>query len=625
MIFSNYKKRSATFIFILLFLSVISVYSCDDNSVNRNHFPPGISDLQIWKNSITSHLASTISKITPDSLSIQFERSFHQRDTYSKFQETALFFSILTATFISEDLTVITSGLLARKNEISLTAALGACFLGIFFGDIGLFLMGYLIRKFPYAKKASDWLANSMPGDKFEKIQARLKKEGWKLLFMSRFVPGTRLPVYTGAGMIGGQFVPMIVVAIIAGLLWTPLLLFFSYYFGNRFLLFFEWITGPGVWSIFFAIALLYLLHKLVFSLILRDGRMRWQVRLLRLKYTEFWPGWLFYLPVPFMIFFLGIRYRGINTLTAANPGIFAGGFIGESKQEILGHVPASFLPAYICFDTSITSSQKILSSIKRKNWKFPLILKPDISQKGIGLGMVKSVKDLKAAVEKSAGLMILQEYHPGPYEAGVFYYRFPGQQRGKLLSITKKVFPAITGDGQNSLLMLIQNHPRFVLQSSVFIERFGKAIHDIPKKGEQVNLGIAGNHFQGTQFLQANEWITAELTNAIDNISKKVSKSMGGFYFGRYDIRYKNQKKFMAGKDISIIELNGVTSESTDMYDWNLSIMSVYKIMWKQLMLAYKTGYLNTLNGHKKTPITRIIQAVFIYLKNRPKQLVSD
>jgi len=50
---------------------------------------------------------------------------------------------IILATFVSEDLTCITAGLLVNEGRLDLTAALAGCFLGIFIGDFGLWLMGW--------------------------------------------------------------------------------------------------------------------------------------------------------------------------------------------------------------------------------------------------------------------------------------------------------------------------------------------------------------------------------------------------------------------------------------------------------------------------------------------------
>src|ERR1051325_5693035 len=69
-----------------------------------------------------------------------------------------------------------------------------------------------------------------------------------------------------------------------------------------------------------------------------------------RLTRWEFWPPYLFYPPVVAYIFYLGAKHRSMTLFTAANPAIPAGGFVGESKHEILQNLKqaAEWLPASI-------------------------------------------------------------------------------------------------------------------------------------------------------------------------------------------------------------------------------------------------------------------------------------
>ena len=56
---------------------------------------------------------------------------------------------------------------------------------------------------------------------------------------------------------------------------------------------------------------------------------------------------YVFYPPVVAYIAYLGIRFRSWTLFTAANPAIPAGGFVGESKHQILDHLKdaAPWLP----------------------------------------------------------------------------------------------------------------------------------------------------------------------------------------------------------------------------------------------------------------------------------------
>ena len=65
-------------------------------------------------------------------------------------------------------------------------------------------------------------------------------------------------------------------------------------------------------------------------------GRQRAAAAVARVWRWEFWPMWLFYLPVAVWTAWLAIRHRGYRTITAANPGMPDGGVVGESKFAIL-------------------------------------------------------------------------------------------------------------------------------------------------------------------------------------------------------------------------------------------------------------------------------------------------
>jgi hypothetical protein len=70
-----------------------------------------------------------------------------------------------------------------------------------------------------------------------------------------------------------------------------------------------------------------------------------------------------------------------------------------------------------------------------------------------------------------------------------------------------------------------------------------------------------------------------------------EISKSYEGFYFGRYDIKVPSVEDLKTGKNISVIELNGVTSESTNIYDPQHSFFYGVKTLCKQWKIAYEIG----------------------------------
>src|ERR1700747_2897959 len=92
--------------------------------------------------------------------------------------------------------------------------------------------------------------------------------------------------------------------------------------------------------------------HELVqprqsFASALSRGSRNFFGRLKRWSRWEFWPPYLLYPPVVAYIAYLGVRCRSCTLFTAATPAIPAGGFVGESKHQILEHLrdAAPWLP----------------------------------------------------------------------------------------------------------------------------------------------------------------------------------------------------------------------------------------------------------------------------------------
>ncbi|WP_036096420.1 carboxylate--amine ligase [Leptospira weilii] len=350
------------------------------------------------------------------------------------------------------------------------------------------------------------------------------------------------------------------------------------------------------------------------------------KIRLKKSIRPEFWPACFFYAPLIPYIAYLTVRYRGLGTICAANPGIPLGGLVGESKEQILKNMNSENVLKFFKVSGTQSNVEKGFEFIKRetlkRKFKFPYILKPNAGQRGSGVKLVKNENEVLEYLKETNVDLIVQEYHPGPEEAGIFYYRFPNENEGKILSITRKIFPILEGNGTNTLGELILKHPRFQYQWKVFKERFVKEWETVLSLGEKKRLAEAGNHCQGALFTDGSSLITKELTREIDRISKTFS----GFYFGRYDVRYRSDEKIKLGKDFGIVELNGITSESTNLYDPDFSIWRMYTILFKQWNLLFRIGFENRKRGVPKTKLSEIIKTLIVfYGGNRKVNVRSD
>lgn len=474
-----------------------------------------------------------------------------------------------------------------QSGSVNSVLGVTACTLGIFIGDYLLFLTGKELHGFLKKRESFQFLFQSESYSEFSK---KLENNFAKTIILARFMPGTRLPIYTFAGMVSKSSLPFLVYTFIASMIWTPIMVALAYLYGETFKKFYN--SNQLYLFLFLTIISCFLSYQLILISLQKEKRKKFRISFLKISKLEFWPTWIFYLPLVPYVCYLILRFGSIRNVAISNPGILFGGIAFESKSAILSMLHSEKIARFqLLSQTKIKAiDQMIQFAIGECGGAFPLILKPDIGERGSGVKLVDNEKSLKDQLKLTQVDLILQEYHPGPFEAGVFYFRFPNEKKGKILSITDKVFPKLIGDGKSKIKELISNHPRYVYQESTFLRRMHLSLDVIPKEGEEISLGFAGNHIQGCLFRDGSYLITEQLSNEID----KISQTFNGFYFGRYDIRYSSIEELKLGKNFKIIELNGAMSESTNLYDPDFSIIRSYQILFKQWKILFQVGKQN-------------------------------
>ncbi len=342
-------------------------------------------------------------------------------------------------------------------------------------------------------------------------------------------------------------------------------------------------------------------------------GRRRlvgWWKRLYR---WEFWPPYLFYPPVVAYVVYLGIRFRSWTLFTAANPAIPAGGFVGESKHQILEDLKnaATWLPSSILLPCGVVTQRLAQAEtfMRQRGLHFPVVLKPDAGQRGSGVSIIRSFEQLQEYLTLASFPAILQEYLPGK-EYGVFYYRYPGKGCGRIFSVTEKRMPVLVGDGKHTLEELILADDRAVCMSDYYLRKNLDRAQQVPAQRERVQLVEIGTHCRGAIFLNGADTITPALEEVID----RIARHFDGFFFGRFDIRVPSREDFMAGRNLKIVELNGVTSEATHIYDPKFSLCDAYRVLFQQWRIAFEIGDLNRGQGVRPTSVLELLRATREY-----------
>lgn len=495
-------------------------------------------------------------------------------------------------TLISEDLTAIAAGLMVAQGRVEFLPAAFACTFGVYIGDMGLFLAGRWLGRPVVERRPFSWFIT--PGS-IERASAWLDQRGIKTIFLSRLMPGLRLPTYFAAGVLKTRFTSFALYFLIAVLFWTPLLVGVSAWLGDRALLLFEeW----GVWALVgILLGFLFAERILIRSFTFR-GRRDLRATWMRWTQWEFWPPWMFYPPVALYILWLAIKHRSLTVFTAVNPAIPTGGFIGESKSQILDQLnnDRGQIARYQLIssrDSTGAREQQALEFLQSLETPYPIVLKPDVGQRGSGVRVLKDEATLREALGEISVDHVLQEFVPGP-EFGVFYIRHPEAPRGRLFSITEKRLPELVGDGEHTLEELILLDPRAVAMSRVYMQLHAARLQDVLPSGERITLVELGTHCRGAIFIDGNHLVTPELEQAFE----EMSRDFEGFHFGRYDLRASSEESFRGGRDFKVIELNGVTSEATHIYDSKTPLLEAWRVLAEQWRLAFEIGAANLALG---------------------------
>lgn len=162
------------------------------------------------------------------------------------------------STLASEDLALIAGGLLAREGTIPLMHAVIACGAGVYIGDLGLWCAG---RLFGRRVLALPWLRTKLSSESLESMNQHVDQRLALAILLSRFVPGTRLPMYVAAGIWGRRPLAFAAWSLLATMAWTPLLVASTAYFGDAVVvgifqstqagLFTTIVTAAAMWACF--------------------------------------------------------------------------------------------------------------------------------------------------------------------------------------------------------------------------------------------------------------------------------------------------------------------------------------------------------------------------------------
>lgn len=316
-------------------------------------------------------------------------------------------------------------------------------------------------------------------------------------------------------------------------------------------------------------------------------------IRLQRAQRWEFWPGWLFYIPIVIWILLCGLRHRQPTAFSATNPGMDNGSVVGERKSRMLLPLQEALpdvVPPTRLLDASFTTAcAEVLALADDCGW--PLVLKPDIGQRGRGVAIIHSPAQarayLKIATAPGLGFRVLAQAFAGGDEYGVFVRREPGHEEFHISSVTHKALPTLVGDGQHSLAQRILDDDRARLIAPLLFTRHADQLDDILPAGEERQLVELGAHCRGAEFRNA----MALTGPALSATMTRIAQALPGFDFGRIDLRARSPEDLRQGRHIQVLEINGVTSEPAHVYHPGTSLWQGLRVFCEHWSHAFELG----------------------------------
>jgi hypothetical protein len=333
---------------------------------------------------------------------------------------------------------------------------------------------------------------------------------------------------------------------------------------------------------------------------------------LLKITNFEYWTWWMFYVPLLPYWLLQAARTRSLTFFTNADPCIDYGGFFGESKMDILKQIPKEYLPTTFFVEKG-SSLEKIVELLQHNALNFPIIGKPNVGERGSQVEKIMNIDELSQYLSKIKEDFIIQEFITFDIELGVLYYRYPNQPAGQVSSITRKEFLSVTGDGKSTIETLMQQSTRARFQIETMYNRLGTGMFTVIPKGEKRILEPIGNHCRGTKFLDNNFLIDARINQVFDKIALPIE----GFHYGRFDMKVKSIEDLYEGKNIRVMELNGVSSEPGHIYDPKNTLFKAYRDLAKHWKIIANISIQQQEKGIMPVPTPVIWQVVKQHFSN--------
>lgn len=132
---------------------------------------------------------------------------------------------------LPEDVVLFAGGLLSYYGVTNLFGIIFISFAGVLIGDTVIFLLGAKYGR----RLTKKWFFHKLlPDDRLDAVKKKFHERGTKLIFVARFMPGLRAPIFFSAGTLHLPYRVFLFYDGLAALVSVPTIVGAVYYFGDE-------------------------------------------------------------------------------------------------------------------------------------------------------------------------------------------------------------------------------------------------------------------------------------------------------------------------------------------------------------------------------------------------------
>jgi hypothetical protein len=296
------------------------------------------------------------------------------------------------------------------------------------------------------------------------------------------------------------------------------------------------------------------------------------------------------------------MRSKDLFFFTLTNPGIETGGFFGESKSQIMRHIPEEFKPQTILIKASINEDE-LEAILQNAGLSFPLIAKPEVGERGWNIAKLNSLEELKDYLVRHPIDFIVQPFLELPMEVSIMVYKMPDGSHGEVTSICQKEFLIKT---------LVESNDRAFLHLGKIERRLQDRMNEILPEGQYLLLEEIGNHCRGTKFINRND----QIDDSLKSVMVGLLSSMPDVHYGRFDMKVTSWNDLRKGKGIRVMEFNGASSDPAHIYDPGYSLFKAYKDIFRHWGLMARIARQNKRAGKSPATFKKILSDLKLYFR---------